>query len=657
MNRILPFARPLNLILRMVAVCVASSAAQLCAQTLGTMNMGGNPDFSADSIAQTRGPERRWHSFPGGRLSLNPSAHKTFMMDPTPADLSLDLGGYIGSDVLRLPKVACMVLVDANEKEMTPVSQRTDWFPYKLTLHSQHAAGASLSADDCFTDADSSLLRVIEVLNAGTQQLQLSGSTPDNASLEWQAEKKAILVTGEKYYYSLCFASLTGAEDLPKPTSLSPDCSAAGWKIKLPLESGNGRYTMGFGFATREEGSEKAIERSRNTISQPVKTTLTNSRALAEEFLRKVPAPTVWGLDPQLAAGITSEQQRQAYYIAWSFLQQSTIDVLPEKPDFEFPQMSLGKASLWADGEHRAPATCAWESLIGVQWLSLVDPGSAWGIYEGIMSLVDADGLLGGESLPSRKAETAWRIYQKSPDRKRLAEVYPAIKRYLTWREANPRWIWGNNKAADERDLEFVVSWLYDLEFAARIATELDLPADAALWSSKEAPAIGQMRDWFFNDPQRLHQLYFTERKVHSTPERSSERPIMTLSALRIRALPDDMSFRLLALWNETAHPELANAGFNYTKYPDNQFVALGLLDRKQSGARPFIEAILRDSIRAGEFTECLVPGKDNQPALDGVKPSLFTALNIIDFTWLLNQVRCDTGRPQAFVIPPLSNQ
>jgi hypothetical protein len=641
----------------MVASCVAGSAVQLCAQTLGTMKMGGDSDFSADSIAQTEGSERRWHSFPGGRLSLNPSAAKTFAFDPTSADLALDLGGYVGSEVLRLPKVARVVLVDASGKELTPASQRTDWFPYKLTLHSQHTGGATMAADDFFVDADSSLLRVIDVRNAGTHQLQLSAATPEKARVEWQAETKALLVTGETYYYSLCFAPLTGAEGLPSPTSVSPECTSAGWKINLPLENGNARYAMGFGFATHGEGAGKAIARAQQTISRPVSVSLANSRAVAEKFLRKVPAPTVWGLNPQLAAGVTPEQQRQAYYMAWSFLQQSTINILPENPDFPFPQMSLGKASLWADGEHRCPATCAWESLMGVQWLALVDSDSVWQIYAGIMSLVDADGLLGGESLPSRKAETAWKIYEQSPDRKQLAEVYPAIKRYLNWREANPRWIWGNNKAADERDLEFVVSWLYDLRFAARIATELGLTDDAAIWSSKEAPIIGQMREWFFSDPARLHQLYFTESKVHSTPGRSSERPIMTLSALNIVSLPDDMSARLLKLLDETARPDAANSGFNYTKYPDNQFVALGLLDRQRPEARRFIEGIVRDSILAGEFTECLVPGKNNLPALDGVKPSLFTALNIIDFTLLLNQVRCDTGRPQAFPIPTSSNQ
>lgn len=619
--------------------------------------MGGHPDFDADSIAQTSGAERRWHSFPGARLTLNPSAKSTFAMDATPADLALDLGGYVDGQVLRLPKVLSMMLVDAEDSEILPLSQRTDWFPHKLTLRAQHADGVKLSADDCFTDADSSLLRVIDVRDGGTRQLQLSGTVGEKVRVEWLADKRAILVTGELYHYSLCLAELTGMEDPPSPTSLSPQCNAAGWKITLPLTNGKGCFAVGFGFATRSEGADKAVERALRTIAHPVDVTLTNSRAAAENFLRKVPAPTVWGLDPRLAGGVTPDQQRQAYYMAWSFLHQSVIHVLPESAEFPYPQLSLGKASLWADGEHRAPATCSWESLMGMQWLSEVDPETAWQACLGIMSFVDADGLLGGESLPSRKAETAWRIHQRSPDRKRLAEVYPAIKRYLIWREANPRWIWGNNKAPDERDAEFVVSWLYDLKFATRIATDLGLTEDAVMWESKEAPAIGKMREWFFSDPERLHQLYFTERKAHSTPERSSERPIMLLTAFNIGSLPDDMTARLLDLLGETLRPEKANSGFNYTKYPDNQFVALGLLDRRHPAALPFIQSILRDAILAGEFTECLVPGKNNLPALDGVKPSLFTALNIIDYTWLLNQVRCDSGRPEAFISPATSDK
>ncbi|MGL5019285.1 MAG: hypothetical protein ACRDBP_14210 [Luteolibacter sp.] len=574
------------------------------------------------------------------------------MIDATPADLSLDLGGYLGTGVLRIPKVVSMMLVDSSGVEKPPTSQRTDWFPYKLTAHSQHASGAELSANDFFVDADSSLLRVIDVRNAGDLQLRLSAEMPENTLVEWKADKNAILVTGKTYYYSLSLAQLNGADNPSQPKILKPDCTATGWKISLPLDAGAGRFAIGFGFATRGEGATVAVERAQRTVARPVDEALASSRAVMETFLRKVPAPTQWGIDPRLAEGVTPEQQRQAYYMAWSFLHQSLINVLPEADHYPFSQMSVGKASLWADGEPSAPASCAWESLMGVQWLSHVDPATAWDAYLGIMSLVDQGGLLGGESLPSRKAETAWRIYQQAPDRQKLKDVYPAIKRYLIWREANPRWIWGNNKAVDERDLEFVVSWLYDLGFAAQIATELGLPDDAAMWRSKEAPAIIQIREWFFNDPERLHQLYFTERKTHSTPERSSERPIMTLTALWLRSLPEDMTARLFGLLKEQLRPEAVNAGFNYTKYTDNQFVALGMLDRGLPEARPFIEAILRDSIRAGEFTECLIPGKDNLPALDGVKPSLFTALNIIDFTWLLNQVRSDSGRPQEFKFP-----
>jgi hypothetical protein len=48
-----------------------------------------------------------------------------------------------------------------------------------------------------------------------------------------------------------------------------------------------------------------------------------------------------------------------------------------------------------------------------------------------------------------------------------------------------------------------------------------------------------------------------------------------------------------------------------------------------------------------GEFAEELdikVPGLTS-----GVKPSLFTALNVIEFTWLLNGTRYELGTPTAF--------
>lgn len=630
------------LLLGMIAIPAAPGAA---GPKVGGLAFGGNPDFNADSIVLTTGQERRWHSFPGGRLCLNPAAPGNFALEATPADLALNLGGYLGTRVLRLPGVVRVELLREGGEVLKPASQRTDWSPHQLVARATFAEGHALTATDAFTDPDSSLLRVTDASNAAGLILRLSGAIPEGAKAGWGADTGALQLTGPGYHLALRFAGL--------PEGVAPRFEDRVWRLELPVRAETARVAVGLGFATAGEGAPVALERAARVLARPPADVFASARSVTEDFLRRVPAPSVWGLDPALAAGVPREQHRQAYYMAWTFLHQSLIGVLPETPGYPYPQMSLGKGALWAEGEPACPATCGWESFMGLQWLAHVDPATSWRALDGILSLVDEHGQLGGESLPSRKAETAWRLHRLAPDSARLEKMYPALKRYLLWRERNPRWIWGDNKAVDERDLEFVVSWLYDTGFAEQIALELGLAADAELWKGKHAPAVQSMREWFFSDPDRLHQLYFVDRKAHATPERSSDRPIMILSAIQVKELPADMTSRLVRLFGELHRPLQANAGFNYTKYPDNQLVALGLLDRGHPDARPFIEAILRDSIRAAEFAEVLLPGADNRPAVDGVRPSLFTALNIIDFTWLLNGVRCDSGAPVQFVFPP----
>jgi hypothetical protein len=131
----------------------------------------------------------------------------------------------------------------------------------------------------------------------------------------------------------------------------------------------------------------------------------------------------------------------------------------------------------------------------------------------------------------------------------------------------------------------------------------------------------------------------------------------MILSALAIPGLPDDLRRRLSALSAEILDPKAPNAGFAYTKYPDNQFVAWGMIDQGMPEAAGFIRAILRDCLACGEFAETVEVAADGRLTPGGVKPSLFTALNIIEFTWLLNGVRFDNGVPEPCVVPGHSQQ
>ena len=70
-----------------------------------------------------------------------------------------------------------------------------------------------------------------------------------------------------------------------------------------------------------------------------------------------------------------------------------------------------------------------------------------------------------------------------------------------------------------------------------------------------------------------------------------------------------------------------------------------GLFDAGRTDqAVSLISDVLRESIQAGTFAEAINPYMT--PAAQGVEESLFSPLNIIEFTWLLNGCRYDRGDP-----------
>lgn len=615
-------------------------------------NAGGegiSSGFDSDELAGSLTPARRWLSHPGGRLCLNPSSPKEFRIDPLAPDLPLDLGGYVGTKIVRLPRVLTARLVAADGQELKLAAPVETWFPYRISFMSEAVQGASIHGSDFFPDAGPALIRQLRVKGPAGAKLVLAGSS--RAVIGKSGNHPWLAVTSDESHYALSFRLLQGNEGVPAAVVEQPVKDGQGWKIELPASGEGISYAVGLGFATPDEGMETAVERANGVLSRPVEKSLGTAKQTMDAMLAKVPKPPAFGLTSPDHA-VAREQHRAAYYMAWAFLFQSTINALPENREYPYPQMSLGKGALWAEGHPKCPATCGWESFLGIQWHSMIDPDFGWDAYEGIMSLVDDEGMLGGESLPSRKAHTAWVLFQQKADRNRLAAVYPAIRRYLLWRERNPRWIYGDNMAPDERDIEFAASWMVDVDYAVKIASALGLEEDATMWKGRQEEMRGSIRSWFFRDPAKLHQFYFTRQDVHSTPQRNEYRPVMILSALATSGLADDMRDRLMQLFLEIFKPETPNAGFLYTKYPDNQFVAWGLMDHKMPQARPFIEAILRDSILCTEFAEMIVIDETGAMAPGGVKPSLFTALNIIEFTWLLNGVRLETGRAEPFEFP-----
>ncbi|MEA5053827.1 MAG: hypothetical protein VB093_10345, partial [Propionicimonas sp.] len=106
---------------------------------------------------------------------------------------------------------------------------------------------------------------------------------------------------------------------------------------------------------------------------------------------------------------------RTSYYRAFAGLY---ANVLPPQPEtgFGFPTIATGKGSMWNFGAPGARSAAAWETFLASQFLAYADSDLAWSCFNGMMSLVDDAGSLAGESLPSRKAQTAWVLYSLTGD-------------------------------------------------------------------------------------------------------------------------------------------------------------------------------------------------------------------------------------------------
>ena len=219
------------------------------------------------------------------------------------------------------------------------------------------------------------------------------------------------------------------------PITTNPESQ---WTAKAPeLKPGHAVVLASIGLATKMEGSEKAIERAKNALlNKPASKWLAERKQSWDHLLAKVPHPEKFGLGS--SSGVTPEMHRQWYYGAWTFLLSQLLAPFPEN-NYPYFSIAEGKPSLWAEGDPAAPPQCSWTCFMVCGVLADIMPEKAWSIYEGVMSRVNEEGILLGECLPSRKAQGGWDLYRATGDRERLSRVYPAIKRYLIWREKNSR--------------------------------------------------------------------------------------------------------------------------------------------------------------------------------------------------------------------------
>lgn len=608
---------------------------------VGNVRLWGDSDFDSDSIKNSDANQWRWLSYPLSRLSLNPKQSKL----KSNLDLSLEymVGGLGTAPVQREQQsVVRMSVNNGVQQEASSVS--TSWYPYKLTFDALYSnLNAKISGYEFFADKDS-IIRVFNLDGPDGKTMTLSGV--GNGSVTWLDDKKVILIESTGYSYAINLAGIDGSGQI-YALSQKPSVDGSSWSISILFGAGTSSVAYGYGFSTAAEGSQKAIERAKQLFDQPVAVRLAQTKAYWDGTLGHAPKPQNWGITEVDSQGVTPEQHRRSYYAAWTYLLDSILTETPEK-DFNYRQVTLGRGSGWNSGHEKSPRSAAWESFYNIQLVSYLDPATAWSALEGFMSLIDQNGSLSGEGLPTQKAHTAWVVYSMDPDKDRLQAVYPAIKRHLKFSADNPRWIYGSHNYSDEKDISFVSHFLKDADYAINIAKELGLNEDVAMWQKLQMQLTNQARDWFFA-PDKIYNFSFVDKGVHYYADRMTDDPNY-IAELLVNQLPQDLTERLVAYYKQTSDPNKELLGWSFAKYGDVANTAVGLFDSGLTAeARQFIDSMMRHSIRTGEFCETMESGNFNP---QGVTPSSFTATLMIDYTWLKNGVRYDQGKPTALIDP-----
>ncbi|MGO8718959.1 MAG: hypothetical protein ACLQMO_07045 [Acidobacteriaceae bacterium] len=619
---------------------------------VGTVDFSGDPQFDADSISASGPNHWQWLSFPGGRLVLNPSpVDCSHIPPPLAKDIPLNLGGWVGTKTIKLLNISHVLVSTSASTSEPATSLSTTWFPYKFTFDADYPGNIQLHGKDFFTDVNSSLIRDLAFTSSADVTVELGGVYEATEQANWIPADDMLVVTAPDYIYAMKFARIVNGHAMP----LQADAAIQphSYELRANLEPGASEIAIGFGFATRSEGETTAVARAKQCFHQRISDSLTHSRAGIEGALRRVPAPQKWGIEAGGGSGaVTAAQHRRAYYAAWTFVIQDVVRKLPES-SFAYDQLMTGKPSLWNEGDPRAPGTAQWDSVLGYQWLCYVDCKAAWSAFAGLMSLVGPNGAISGESLPSRKAQTAWILYSRTHDRVQLRRIYPALRKNLLWEEENSHWIYGDYNIADEianekdKDFEFTSSWIYDAGFASEISSELGDSSDAKMWRRKQAEMAENSRTWFFSDPTQIHQNFpFANRKDNSKAKRDKLIKEITQGLAIIQQFSPDIRERLINYFNQGFRPNQNGLGFEGDfRYPNMDLTAYGLIDiGRTDQAVSLITGVLRDSIRAGTFAEADNPY--TTPIAQGVEESLFSPMNIIEFTWLLNGCRYDRGNP-----------
>lgn len=510
----------------------------------------------------------------------------------------------------------------------------TAWEPSALEFTAKYPEGLAISGFDTFYDTDT-VLRQIKVEADGNLTVGMDLGTAKKIS----STKQAVIAECNGYsyaiaadrevkfsYYDVITDMLAGSGATNSPTG-----ATCGSMTFSDLKAGD---VITLAITLKSNATKAADVAAHATAALTTPTVAADAKTARDDYwqsyLRRVPRPENFALTLVDTKGVSPKQIEQMYYIAWIFLGQNTLPAAPEI-DFPYPQICCGKPSMWGYGEEKSAFSASWESFFGMQLLGYVMPELAWDAYEGIMSAVGADGMLGGESLPSEKAHTGWLLYTLTGDKDRLAGVYDAIGRYLDWRMANPRWIYLEHNDVNSADADFVTSALIDIEYMQKIATILGKDADAAAWGVKHDEFLQMFYKWNFDEQGNVYQYC---NKINYS--RSAGCALWSTKGLLVEGLDTAHKNYLLARLRTEYSQTGVFANMTGVKYPPYTHTVLGLFKVGETAtARIMNEIAARDIVRVGMLSENYTRYPDPTPT--GVRPAMFGTAMMIDSVLMMN--------------------
>ncbi|WP_277959767.1 hypothetical protein [Frigoribacterium faeni] len=518
-----------------------------------------------------------------------------------------------------------------------------------------------MQGSDFFADTNT-MMRELTVNASAPVDVTISGTIPNGETATWDSANKVLVVGGPTWGYMISFAQGSGPSTpnvTPVPLQESATVSGNTWSLVKRFNSG-GALDVSIGWSVSPETGSAALGRSKSALQRSYGAQIASAKAQSDQLLQSVPAPTKFGITGVNAMGtgasVTAAQHKVAYYRAWAFLLQETENAFNDTPmqGFNYPQVACGKPSLYS-GIGTVPAlasSCAWDSLFAEQLLAFVPSqrALAFASLQGMLSKIIQNGNFAGEALPARMAETAWVLYSQTNDLNTLTALYPTLKTYEQYLEANPHWNYLN--APYLKDLEYVASSVYDQHIMEKIAAAVGQPNDVSYWQQHQASQIANMRTWFYSDAGTINQ-YFTAdgSNAKSTPDQDATQAIT--AALITPGLPADLRKQTLNYFTARFDSTVGASNFNIgMKYPDVSTTARGLLADPSPLAYQFVNAALRDEIYPNQFSEATFPG-DGLTVTQGVTPSNFSAAAIIDNTLLLNGFNFSDGNGSTVNLTP----